>query len=59
VEVAVLHKYHEGVMGGDVMGYCDADQVNFVCDEMSQAKTDDHILIEGHLLLRLGVQSGK
>jgi hypothetical protein len=57
VEVAVLHKDREQVQGGDVMSYCDADQVNFVCEQMSTAGTDDTILIEGHLLLVFGVHS--
>lgn len=58
VELAILHADREGVQGGDVIAYCDEDDVNFTLDVISKAATTDTVLVKGHLVLTFAGQYG-
>jgi hypothetical protein len=63
VELAIFHKDHDSMRGGDVMGYMDEDDVNFTLDQMAAAHTDDSLIVRGHIALFLrshdDIPSGK
>jgi hypothetical protein len=56
VELGIIHDDREGVQGGDVLGYCDEDDVNFTLDVISKAATTDTVLVKGHLVLTFAGQ---
>lgn len=57
VELAILHKDRDGVQGGgDAIGYCDQDDVNFILDEAAKAHTTDSLIVAGHIALFLRAQ---
>jgi len=53
VELGILHKDREGVQGGDVIGYCDEDDVNFILGQAAKAHTTDSLIVAGHIALFL------